>query len=77
MRHDGDKLLHELKVRLLECDVDLAVDELAGLFLCRFGHGRVAMAQIRDANAASEVQVFAAAHHGDIAAGTTLDDFIC
>jgi hypothetical protein len=53
------------------------MNELAGLFLCRFGHGRMTVAQIRDANAAGEVQVFAATHHGHIAARATLDDFIC
>ena len=77
VRHDRKKLLDQFNVRLLECDIDLAMNELAGLFLCRLGHSRMAMAQVRNADAAGEVQVFAAAHHGDIAARAALDDFIC
>ena len=75
MRHDRNQLLYQVKVRFLESDVDLAMHQLASLFLRRLGHGRVAMAQIGDANAAGEVQIFAAAHHGDIAARAALDDF--
>lgn len=61
--HHRKELLHQVDVRLLKCDVDLAMHELANLCLCRLGDGRVAVAEISDADAAGEVQVFPATHH--------------
>ena len=74
MRHDGNELLNELEVRLLESDVDLAVDKLAHLVLCSLGDSRVTMAQVGDTNASGEVEVFATAHHAHIATVSALDD---
>lgn len=53
------------------------MDELARLELGSFCNGRVAMAEIRNADAAGEVEEASATHHSDIAAGATLDDFRC
>jgi len=74
VRHNRNQLLHKLEVRLLESNVDLAVDKLAHLVLCGLGDGWVAMAQVRDTNASGEVEVFAATHHAHIAAASALDD---
>ena len=41
----------------MEGDVDLAVDQLADLGLGGFGDGRVAVAEVGDADAAGEVEL--------------------
>ena len=74
VRHNGNQLLDELEVRLLECDIDLAVDELAHLFLCGLGDGRVAVAKVGDTDTSGEVEILAAAYHVHIAAASALDD---
>ena len=74
MRHDGHQSLHQLKVRLLEGNVDLAVDEFSNLGLCSLGDGWVTVAQVGDTDATGEIEVLAAAYHFDIAAGSALED---
>ncbi len=67
--------MDEFEVGSLKRDIDLSMDELAGLFLGCFGDGWVAMAEIGDADAGGEIEHLTASDHGDIAAGTALDDF--
>lgn len=61
----------------MKCYVDLTVDELASLLLGCLCHGRMAMAEIGDANAAGEIEHLAASNHGDIASRAALDDLSC
>ena len=72
--HDGHEAFDELEVGLLEGDVYLAVHEFAHLVLCGFGYCWVAVAEVGDADAAGKVEVFAAADHCYIAAGSALED---
>lgn len=73
VRHDRHQRPHEVEVRLLERNVDLRVHHLAHLRLRRFGDARVTVAQVRDADAAGEVEHLASARHGHVAAGAALD----
>jgi len=73
--HDGDQAVDELEVWLLKGNVDLAMDEFAHLVLRGLCDFWVAVAQVGDTDAAGEVEVFAAADHCYVAAGSALEDF--
>lgn len=50
MRHDGDELLDEAQVRLVESDVDLSVDEGRALVLGGLGDLGVAVGEVHDSD---------------------------
>lgn len=58
----------------MEGNVDLAVDQLVDLGVYCFVDGGVAVAEVGDANAAGEVEVFSTFGGGYIATCTSLED---
>ena len=77
MGHEGDERLDQVKVWLLEGDVDLSMNERTRFLLRGFGDRRMAVTEIRDADTTGKVEVLSTAHHRDIAAGAALDELIC
>lgn len=73
VRHQGEQVLDQFEVGPLECDVDLRVHHLGRLRLCRLRDRRVAVAQVRDPDAAREVQHLAPRRHRHVAARPGLD----